>query len=251
MVNIIILAGEQAIKGLEDSGNKALYKINGKMMIEYVIDAVKMSSKVKKVIVIGPHDKLERHLSGKVDAVIDSRGTVMDSLAAGIEYLNRGNTGENILICSCDMPFITTEAIDDFISRAERLDVDLCYPIVEKSLNLSKYPDMKRTYLKMKEGSFTGGNVFYMNPGILEKCFVLADRLVEARKNPLKMARILGFTFMIRLITGTLTISAVERKVHRLLGIKAKAVISAYPEIGQDIDKYSDLSAALNYLGRY
>ena len=44
----------QGIKGLEESGSKALYHINGKMMIEYVIDALKEVEDVCKIVIVGP-----------------------------------------------------------------------------------------------------------------------------------------------------------------------------------------------------
>ena len=125
MVDVIILAGEQLIKGLENAGNKALYLINRKMMIEYVIDAVKAAEGIKRIVVVGPKDKLSRHLYGKVDAVIDSGGNVIENVMAGIRYLK---PRENILICSCDIPLITTEAINDFISRSKMLNGSTASP---------------------------------------------------------------------------------------------------------------------------
>ncbi len=245
MADVIILAGEQLIKGLEEAGNKALCLINRKMMIEYVIDAVRAAEDIKKVVVVGPKDKLSRHLNGKVDAVIDSGGNVMENVMAGIRYLK---PQENILICSCDIPLITTEAINDFISRSKTLNADLCYPIVEKTVNDNKYPDMERTYVRIKEGRFTGGNIFYVNPRAVENGLLFADKLVKARKNPLKMARLLSFRFMLRLILGNLAINEVEEKFSQITGIKARAIVSLFPEVGQDVDKSSDLNIASHYL---
>lgn len=245
MVDVIILAGEQLIKGLEDAGNKALYLINRKMMIEYVIDAAKAAEDIKKVVVVGPKAKLSSHLNGKVDAVIDSVGNVMENVMAGIRYLKPQG---NILICSCDIPLITTEAINDFISRSKALNADLCYPIVEKAVNDNKYPGMERTYVRIKEGRFTGGNIFYVNPSAVENGLLFADKLVKVRKNPLKMARLLSFRFMLRLILGSLTIGAVEERFSRVTGIKARAIVTLFPEVGQDVDKSSDLNMASYYL---
>ena len=247
MVDAIILAGEQPIKGLENAGNKALCLINGKMMIEYVIDAVRMADDIRMVVVVGPKDKLEKCLHGKADAVVEPGNTVIESIMAGIRYLN---TVKDVLVCTCDIPLITADAINDFVSRSKALNAEFCYPIVEKSINDVKYPGMERTYVKTREGRFTGGNIFYINPGALEKGFLLANKFFNARKNPLKMARLLSFGFMVRLVLGNLTIRAVEEKVLRISGIKAKAVVSPYPELGQDVDKYSDLSAASFYLPR-
>lgn len=53
---------------------------------------------------------------------------------------------------------------------------------------------------------------------------------------------------MLRLIIGNLTISAIEDKFSKITGVKARAVVSQYPEVGQDIDKFSDIRMASYYL---
>lgn len=245
MVNAIIIAGEQSIKGMEESGNKALYFINGKMMIEYVIDALKESNDVGRIVVVGPKYSFGNSLDCKVDAVIDSNGTLMENVMAGVKYLGYDY---NVLICTCDIPLITKEAVNDFIKNSKLSCADLCYPIVEKEINDAKYPDMERTYVKMKEGKFTGGNVFYINPKVVESNLPFAEKLVSYRKKPIKMAQLLSFNFMIRLIIGRITISMVEKKFSEITGINAKAIVSLYPEIGQDVDKTGDVYAATGYL---
>jgi molybdopterin-guanine dinucleotide biosynthesis protein A len=247
MHNIIILAGIQTIKNWDNGGNKALFPINGKIMVEYVLDAVKNAGDIDKIVVVGPAHDLERHLHGMVDAVIDSNGSIMDNIREGIKYLG---TERHVLICSCDIPLITSDAINDFISKSKMLDADLCYPIVEKKVNYAKYPEMERTYVKTREGTFTGGNIFYVNPGMLEKGFEFVDKLLKVRKKPLKMARVLGFRFVAGLLLGTVSIGRIERRFHDILGINGRAVISEYPEIGNDVDKPSDVAAAQAHLSR-
>lgn len=245
MVNAIIIAGGQSIKGMEQTGSKALYNINGKMMIEYVIDALKEVNDIKEIVVVGPEASFENNLDNKVDVVINSDGTIMENVAAGIEFLGYDC---NVLICTCDIPLITKEAVSDFIKNAELSHADLCYPIVKKEVNDSKYPDMERTYVKLKEGKFTGGNIFFVNPKIIKKNYEFGQRLVSYRKKPIKMARLLGFSFMIKFLVGRITIEAIEKKFFQITGINGKAIISSYPEIGQDVDKTGDVYAALTYL---
>ncbi|HOJ10869.1 MAG TPA: nucleotidyltransferase family protein [Clostridiales bacterium] len=245
MINAIIVAGGQTIKGLEEAGNKALYSINGRAMIEYVIDAVRMADDVQKVIVVGPKNSLDKHLKGKIDALIDSDGSVMENVMAGISYLGDDNY---ILICTCDIPLITVEAVNDFITKAKVLGADLCYPIVEKELNDKKYSGMERTYVKIKEGQFTGGNIFYVNPKTVKENYSFAEKLIVYRKKPIKMARLLSFNFMIKFLMGKVTIDMVEKKFSEITGISGRAVISLYPEIGQDVDKSCDVYAATGYL---
>ena len=247
MINALVLAGNQPIKTWSNAMNKALLRINGKMMIDYVIDALKVSYGIGKIVVVGFGSELRDSIKNKVDAFIESNGTIMQNVLEGIKFLG---FSDSILICTSDIPLITPEAISDFIKKAEALKVDLCYPIVEKKQNDRKFPEIERTYVKMKEGTYTGGNIIFMNPSILEKGYELAEKIVENRKNPFKIAHILSFGFMVRLMLGILTIDKVEKKFSNLLGIKAKAVVSDYPEIGNDVDKPSDVIIASAHLSK-
>ena len=245
MINAIILAGEERSKKWQDVDNKALFPLNGKKMIDYVIEALKNIEGVKRIVVVGPRQQLISSLTNDGVEVLDSSGGIMENLRAGVVHLA---TGESLLVCSCDIPFITSEAINDFISQARDIKADLCYPIIEKSVNEKKFPEARRTYVKIREGTFTGGNIFYVNPEAVERGFDLADRLLKERKKPMKMAWILGPGFLCRLALGILSVDNIEKKVSKLLNIKAKAVISRYAEIGNDVDRPDDVAFAASYL---
>ncbi|MCX7922763.1 MAG: nucleotidyltransferase family protein [Clostridia bacterium] len=247
MINVIILAGFQEIKNYKGDGNKALIQINGKAIIEYVIEAVKGADNIDKIVVVGNKSELEMHLKDRVDTIIDTNGTIIENLVAGIKYLS---TEKHVLVCSSDIPFITAEAINDFVNKSRELGADLCYPIVEKGVNDRKFPEMERTYVKVREGAFTGGNIFYINPKIIESRLHIAEKLLELRKKPLKMAGLLNSRFMLQLLMGTLSINKIEKKFSSIMNINAKAVISQYPEVGSDIDKVGDVVVAAAYLDR-
>lgn len=247
MINVLILAGKQTIKTWDDKGNKALHQIHGKMMAEYVIDAVRSSKNIDKIALVGSESELQEPFSEKVDLIIESEGTMIENILVGVRHLGYCN---HLLICTSDIPFITSEAIDDFIERSRETQADFCYPIVEKSISYKEFPDMQRTYVKMKEGVFTGGNIFYINPNIVEGCFDFADKLLNVRKSPLKMARILSINFLIHLILGNLSIEKAEKRFSEIMGIEARAIISNYPEIGNDVDKPDDILAATAHLSK-
>lgn len=246
-MDVILLAGNQPIKNSEKSENKALININGKMMIEYVTDALQKSVNVDRTVIVGPKDILKPHFREPEFMVIESAGSSIDNIVAGVNFLG---TESHLLICTSDIPFLTPQSIDDFINRSRSLDADLCYPIVEKSVNEKVFPDMERSYTKIKEGRFTGGNLFYINPKIIPKGYELADSLSGSRKSSWKMARIISFRILIQLILGTLTIQKIETRVSKMLDIKAKAIISDYPELCSDVDKLSDLIAATATLSK-
>lgn len=239
-MNALILAGSTGDEKLPD---KALIKIKGRYMISYVIDALRSSGKVEKIAVIGDREKL-KCIDG-IDILIDQGNSIIENVVKGIEPFKNDR---RVLILTCDIPMLTKEAVIDFIEQSESLDADLCYPIVKREDNERKFPDAKRTYAKIKEGTFTGGNIFYLNPQIIDACIEAAKQFIAFRKKPWKLGQLLGFKILILFAFGRVTISQLERKVSELFNINAKAVISKYPEIGNDVDKDEDVEMANKYI---
>lgn len=244
-VNSLVLAGNQSDNFLNDVENKALYSINKKMMVEYIIDALNNTEGVDRIVVLGPKSHLEELLKGRVEAVIEANGTLVENLVKGIKYLGYE---KDLLICASDIPLITAEAINDFLQKAVSMRADFCYPIINRELNNKRFPGMKKTYVKTRDGVFTGGNILYVNPSIIESRQKIIEKLIAARKSPLKMARLLSLSFMLRTLTGTMTISKAEKEFSNMLNIKARVVISDYPEIGNDVDKPNDMVTVAAYL---
>ncbi|SHI52130.1 nucleotidyltransferase family protein [Lutispora thermophila] len=244
-MNAIILAGEKKNENFKALENKALLKINDRYMIDYVLDSVRKVSYIDKIAVVGDKEQLSKALQGKADYIIQGTESIVDNIILALEEFSQD---EEILLLTCDIPMITPEAIEHFIENAKQKNVDLCYSIVEKSTNDEKYPEAKRTYAKLKEGQFTGGNVFYFKPEIRDRCREFVDEMLKHRKNPAKMARTLGIMFLLKLSLGMLTIDAIKKKCDSLLNINAGVVISPYPEIGNDVDKTSDIELVEKYL---
>ncbi len=244
-MNAIILAGESKSGREEGLKNKALIKIKDKYMLEYVLDTLHRVQAIEKIVVVGDKKKLKDALGYKIDYILESENSIVDNAMKALELFPND---KEIIILTCDIPMITVEAIEHFLLESKEYGADLAYPVVDKKLNDEKYPEVKRTYVKLKEGQFTGGNAFFLKPEIKYKVKDFFEKMLENRKNPAKMAKILGIGFLIKLALGTLSIEAIKRKVNKLLDINAAVVISPYPEIGNDVDKESDLQFVEKYL---
>jgi GTP:adenosylcobinamide-phosphate guanylyltransferase len=234
MVNAVVLAGDSGQEGR----SKALIKIASKNMVEYIIESLRKSGCVSNIYIVGD-DHIKKEVGHLVDGFIKSGQGIMDNIRRSIEHI--GDYKTPCIICTSDIPMVKGEAIRDFVENCQNKAIDVGYPIIDKRLNDEKYPDVKRTYVKMKEGTYTGGNIVYFNPNIVDRCTRKAEKLVEYRKNPLKMGRVLGFTFLLRLAMGMLSIPAVEKKIKQMFNVKGTAIITDYPEIGNDVDKPSDI----------
>jgi hypothetical protein len=119
--------------------------------------------------------------------------------------------------------------------------VDFFYPIISKENNLKKYPEVQRTYVHLKEGIYTGGNLVLVSPSIIQGPLDWYNKLLSLRKKPFKMSQMLGIKIIIKFIIRRLSIKDVEKKISNMIGHNCKALIVEHPEIGFDVDKPSDL----------
>lgn len=241
MVNAVIVSGDRG----EDGYPKALIKIGSKYMVEYLITALRDSGCVDKIYMVGD-EILEKKLGASVDGYVSSGTSIPNNLIRGVKAINDYERG--CIVCTSDIPMVKGDAIRDFVETCQKRKLELGYPIIDKKLNDNKYPEVKRTYVKMKEGTFTGGNIIYIDPKIAERCEEKAEEFVKYRKKPLKLGRILGISFLLRLSLGILTIEAVEKKMRKIFDLYGSAVITQYPEIGNDVDKPGDIEFVNKYL---
>lgn len=248
MIDALVLAGSMNDGPLRECSTvqyEALIPIGQRPMVDYVVDALLESKAIRRVVVVGPLE-LQPLLEPKGVQVILPRNTMMENLAAGFEQMSGA---KRILVVTSDIPLITPESIDRFIELCAEGQADLYFPVVKKEAVEEKFPRVKRTYVKLKEGTFTGGNIFLVNPQVLPECYDLGQQFIDLRKSPLGLCKLLGPGFLIKFISCKLTVAEAEKKVSALLGIKGQAVICGIPEVGVDVDKPSDLSLVIKTLG--
>jgi len=241
MPSVILVAGGESPVGKFGEGhqlpNKAFLDINGRPMVEYVLDAMVNSNRVDNIILIGPYEELSR-FSSKVDQIIEDKGSLIDNIRAGIRSL----PGDTLAIISTtDIPLITSQIIDDFIERSIEEKAEICYPIINKKYFEEKYPGMQRTSVRVKEGVYIGGNMMLVNTSLIDKFADIVEKTIKYRKSMWQLARLVGLGCLLKFLTKTLTIADVERRVSSIFGCEVAAIDMPYPEIGVDVDKPTDL----------
>ncbi len=241
MFDAIILAGTGKTTPLteqEGVDNKAFIEINGRTLLSYTLEALRAVESVDRVVVVGPAEKLAPLIEPYNILVVNEQGEIPENILAGFKALR---PAKHFLVVSGDIPLLKAEAVDDFLLQCSPYESDFYYPIVSKEVNDKRFPDMKRTYMGLKDGMFTGGNLFLVNSEKTEEALPRVRKFIELRKSPLRLLAALGFGFVLKFISKRLTIVELENNIPRLLGISGKAVISDYPEISTDVDKISDL----------
>lgn len=120
----IVLAGGQSSRMGQD---KALMKLGGKTVIEHVID--NLSKVFDEVYISGNHSNYPDS-KRVIKDVITHKGP-MGGIRSALE-----NYGEDIFVCSCDMPFFSSELIKDILQKKEENRINVAqykekvYPVV-------------------------------------------------------------------------------------------------------------------------
>ena len=117
----------------------------------------------------------------------------------------------------------------------------MIYPIIPQASILGTWPGVQRTYFRFAEGVFTGGNLFLVRPQVASVLRTRAERLLQHRKSPIRLAGDIGYGTLLKFLVGRLPIAQVEARAGELLGIRGRALVFSHPEVGVDVDKPSDL----------
>lgn len=240
MVDALVLAGSRndgPLKQCSSVPYEAMITIGRKTMVEYVIDALRNSKRVGRIVVVGPSD-VPGFCSREDVTVIKAQGKLMENVSRGVECLPGA---KRVLLATCDIPLITTQAIEDFLDRCGNRSAQFYYPVIPREVVEKSFFDTRRTYVTFKEGDFTGGNLFLIDPGAVNRCMEIGQQLVDARKSPFRISKLMGVPFLLRFMLRMVSLKEAEEKASDVLGIEGVVVVTTFPEVGVDVDKPCDL----------
>lgn len=228
-MDVVLLAGGRCPDDLREATGiefRALLPVGGRPMVERVLEAV---SHLGEVIVVGGP-------AGFSPRQVEAGQTFIESLRRGLEEVRT----PSFLLVTGDLPFLTREAVDDFLSRC-RSGVMLNFAVIDVRDSQRAFPGMKRTSIKTREGRFTGGNIALLETDAMKAALPLMEEAYRNRKKPLRLAGMVGIGTLFavafgQVVPATLPLARLERAVGRALGHPIHAVRTGFPEIGADID---------------
>jgi len=244
---LVLAGGLNGEEMLRITGEKARCFIKmGKIpILEFVLTALRGSPYVGKITIVGNPEMLSPYKGKLVDEIIPEASNLQENFFNGL--IAAGDT-DYLLVSSADIPLISADIIDNLFKLFSREESDIYYPIIPINVVDAKFPGGKRTVQKLKEGDFTGGNLFVLNPKSILKNRHKFDRLIEARKSKSEMIKLFGMGFVFKYLTKSLDIASLEAKASSILGSKTKAINCPHAEVGFDVDKPEDYKVALEVI---
>jgi molybdopterin-guanine dinucleotide biosynthesis protein A len=246
-VAAVVLAGsgktEEAFREAEGVAHRALAEVGGRSMLATVLAALQESGAVTRVVLIAGAELGE--VTGVDQQLPPGKGLVENILIG----LRAGADADYVLLTTSDLPFLTGEAVARLVTAGIESGGGFCYPAIRKEENERRFPGMRRTYARLADGVFTGGNLFLTRPTVLLAQEERMRYAYAARKQPWKLTFLFGPSFFWRLYRGTLTLAQIEARASVVFGVPVRVLTLPYPELGADVDRPEDLEMARRLAG--
>ena len=248
----IILAGGRSpwLKEVCGTEFRCLAPLKGRRMVDYILDALLASGRVRR-IVIAANAEAAAQLEGTLPAQVSPCLAADDmpaTAAAAVKALGKECT-ESVLFACDDIPLLTATGVQDFIQQCERVPgKGIYYTIIPKDACLKSYPDAKRTFGTVTDGTFTGGNLLLVGREVVLNSQKLTREIFALRKSPFALANWLGWSFILKAVFRRLSINEAEKRFSHIMHTPSKAIITNFAEIGMDVDKPEDLRLIEKYL---
>jgi GTP:adenosylcobinamide-phosphate guanylyltransferase len=216
---------------------KALLDMNGRTMLERVVDALQASRHVDEIVVVGLGHDHGQQFRRPVHHLPDYGG-LFSNVLAGVNWM-RQHTGDagHLLICSGDVPAITAAQIDDHIEACRPLDKAIYYTFATRQVIEERFPHSNRTYVRLKGLEIAGGDVVVADPAVADHNQELWIALTEGRKHAWKLAKTVGFSFLFKLLLRQLRVQDIENKAASIVGRPTRIILTPHAELAMDVDK--------------
>jgi len=242
----IALAGGRLEQDFRDAGfdvaNKAYLPIGGTLMLERVLRSLRGAAAVGRIRCVTQPDAFRGAFGARggdlCDELVIPGDGLMDSMLRGFEGLPKERL---VLVVATDLPLVRSSDVDAFAERARQSPCDVAYGFVRREPHDAKYPGVRHTWVRLREGTFCGSGVSAIRAGAMDGLTGALHRIVAALKSPLRLASIFSLTLLIRYLFGTLTIADAERRADQITGCRCRGIACDEPELALNVDRLADL----------
>jgi GTP:adenosylcobinamide-phosphate guanylyltransferase len=241
----LVLAGsrgeEDPVAAAAGVSHKGLATVGGRTMLARVIEALDAAGAGHIGVVTADPAIADaaRALQTRAPVeIVPAAASPSLSVQGGLTRL-----GAPLLVTTVDHALLRPEWIADFLQRVPP-GTDIAALLGEESVVQAAAPGTRRTYLAFRDGRYSGCNLFYLATPGAAAALELWRRVEVHRKEPWRMALLLGLGALIGYLTRRLTLGEAVAHLGRKAGVTATAVITPYGLAAVDVDKPSDLDLA-------
>ncbi|MCB8875178.1 nucleotidyltransferase family protein [Acidisoma silvae] len=237
----LILAGSRdgAADALAIAGgvsHKALLPVDGTPMVLRVIRALQRTPAVGRIIVVCERVDILDDLPEAASVLVRHAETSPSASVAAVLV----EFGTPLLVTTADHALLTPEIVKSFLALAPS-SVDAVAAVARSDVIYAAYPDTRRTWLRLRDGLFSGCNLFLLQHPKASQAVNFWRKLEAHRKHPLTMARLIGLSALVGYAFKTLTMDKATRLLSKRCGASVAVITLPFADAAVDVDKPADL----------
>ncbi|WP_298394798.1 nucleotidyltransferase family protein [Sphingobium sp.] len=165
-----------------------------------------------------------------------------------LALLEAGNLPFPILLTTADHVLLDRAMLDQFVREATGADIAVA--MVERETLLARYPGSRRTWLKFRDGWWSGANIFWFGSNKARSIIALWQEVEQDRKKGWKILAAFGPFALLGALLRILTLRGGIARIGRKFGLTARLVAMDSPEACIDADKPDDVTLIESILKR-
>jgi GTP:adenosylcobinamide-phosphate guanylyltransferase len=155
-----------------------------------------------------------------------------------------------MLVTTADHPLLTPEIVDHFCAAARATSADVVAGLTAAEVIRAAYPETQRTYLRFRDGPYSGANLFALLTPASWPAVAFWRRVEQERKRPWRLVQAFGLGPLLAYICGRLTLDSALARASATIGAQVAAIRLPFAEAAIDVDKPADLALVETILAR-
>lgn len=221
--------------------HKCLAPINGRPMLERVIESVLLSGRCGHVYVaIDAPEVLQTSakISGWIAegrvSTVTAKSTLTDSVFAAADEIPDSNWP--IMISTGDNALHTPDIIRDFIDGAEKNGADVSCGITREEVVVATLPEAVKAFHRLKDGGFSSCNLYSLKDRKALKSVEVFRGGGQFGKRHIRILKAFGLISFLLYKFKLVTIDGMFRRAGKGFGLKIAAVFLPYDFGPIDVD---------------
>jgi len=223
---------------------KPLAPVAGRPMIDYPARTLLSHPAIERLVILTQRPDLYAADPGTAWLAHDPRVTFEtggQGIASSLLGLMEGAAFRYpVLVTTADHVLLDRAMLDQFVGEAA--GADLAVALVERRTLLARYPQSRRTWLKFRDGWWSGANLFWFGGDRAKRVIALWQEVEQDRKKGWKILSAFGPVALFGALLRILTLRGGVARIGRRFGLTARLVAMEQAEACIDADKVEDVS---------
>ncbi|KAA5604066.1 NTP transferase domain-containing protein [Roseospira marina] len=254
-ITAIVLAGSRGpsdpVAAAAGVSHKALAPVAGVPMLARVLDTLASVPRIGRIVVVIERPDLVRE--HPAFARFQDRLTILPAAPSPsrsvLAALDHDPAPGSYLVTTADHPLLTPAMVEHLWTH-QPAEADAAVGLARSETIQAAYPDTRRTYLRFRDGAYSGCNLFVLRTPAARAVVTFWRRVEQDRKKPWRMIRLLGPGLLLAYALGRLTLPTVLAALGRRTGTTLAAVEMPFADAAVDVDRPGDLALAEAILAR-